>query len=109
MSEILQYIPGNSPLHHLNPVTKLLLVILIVGLCVMSAQVPFLCFLIGVLVLGALFSGLIKEIINQIPFLILLSFFLVILTCQMVQRRCHRYSPFCTLKCGELCVIVIFP
>jgi len=55
MSEILQYIPGNSPLHHLNPVTKLLLVILIVGLCVMSVQVPFLCFLIGVLVLGALF------------------------------------------------------
>jgi len=71
MSEILQYIPGNSPLHHLNPVTKLLLVILIVGLCVMSAQVPFLCFLIGVLVLGALFSGLIKEKINQVPFIIL--------------------------------------
>ncbi|ABD41339.1 cobalt transport protein [Methanospirillum hungatei JF-1] len=86
MSEILQYIPGNSPLHHLNPVTKLLLVILIVGLCVMSAQVPFLCFLIGVLVLGALFSGLIKEIINQVPFLILLSFFLVILTSLTVQE-----------------------
>lgn len=86
MSEILQYIPGSSPLHHLNPVTKLLLVILIVGLCVMSAQVAFLCFLIGVLVIGAFFSGLIKEIINQVPFLLLLSFFLVILTSLTVQE-----------------------
>jgi len=86
MSEILQYIPGNSPLHHLNPVTKLLLVILIVGLCVMSSQIPFLCFLIVVLVFGALFSGLIKEIISQVPFLILLSFFLVLLTSLTVQE-----------------------
>ncbi|KAF5091296.1 Energy-coupling factor transporter transmembrane protein EcfT [anaerobic digester metagenome] len=86
MSEILQYIPGNSPLHHLNPVTKLLLVILIVGLCVMSSQILFLCFLIVVLVFGALFSGLIKEIISQVPFLILLSFFLVLLTSLTVQE-----------------------
>jgi len=86
MSEILQYIPGNSPLHHLNPVTKLLLVILIVGLCVMSSQIPFLCFLIVVLVFGALFSGLIKEVISQVPFLILLSFFLVLLTSLTVQE-----------------------
>lgn len=86
MSEILQYIPGNSPLHHINPVTKLLLVILIVGLCVMSSQIPFLCFLIGVLVVGALFSGLIREIISQIPFLLLLSFFLVVLTSLTVQE-----------------------
>ncbi len=86
MSEILQYIPGNSPLHHLNPVTNLLLVILIVGLCVMSSQIPFLCFLIVVLVFVALFSGLIKEIISQVPFLILLSFFLVLLTSLTVQE-----------------------
>ncbi|HOJ97141.1 MAG TPA: energy-coupling factor transporter transmembrane component T [Methanospirillum sp.] len=86
MSEILQYIPGNSPLHTINPVTKLLLVILIVGLCVMSSQIPFLCFLIGVLIFGALFSGLIREIISQIPFLLLLSFFLVVLTSLTVQE-----------------------
>lgn len=86
MSEILQYIPGNSPLHHLNPVTKLLLVILIVGLCVISSHIPFLCFLIAILVIGAFFSGLIKETKSQVPFLLLLSFFLVVLTSLTVQE-----------------------
>lgn len=86
MSEILQYIPGISPLHHLNPVTKLLLVILIVGFCVLSSNIPFLCFLIVILILGSLFSGLISELKSQIPFLLLLSFFLVLLTSLTVQE-----------------------
>lgn len=86
MSEILQYIPGSSPLHHLNPVTKLLLVVLIVGLCVISSQIPFLCFLIVILIIGACISGLIREIITQVPFLLLLSFFLIILTSLTVQE-----------------------
>ncbi|NLV25784.1 MAG: energy-coupling factor transporter transmembrane protein EcfT [Methanomicrobiales archaeon] len=86
MSEILQYIPGKSPLHSLNPVTKLLLVILIVALCVLSSHITFLCFLIAVLVIGAFFSGLINELKNQVHFLLLLSFFLVLLTSLTVQE-----------------------
>ncbi|MDD1723944.1 MAG: energy-coupling factor transporter transmembrane protein EcfT [Methanospirillum sp.] len=86
MSEILQYIPGKSFLHHLSPVTKLLLVVVIVGLSVLSSQVPFLCILIVILVIGTLFSGLIRELIHQVPFLLMLSFFLVILTSLTVQE-----------------------
>jgi len=85
MSEILQYIPGKSVLHALNPVTKLILVIVIVGLCVLSSLMPFLCILILILVAGAVFSGLKDEISGQVPFLLLLSFFLVVLTSLTVQ------------------------
>jgi energy-coupling factor transport system permease protein len=86
MSEILQYIPGDSFIHHLNPVSKIILVVVFVGLAVLSSMIPFLCILIAILVAGAIFSGLIKELINQIPFLLLLSFFLVILTSLTVQE-----------------------
>ena len=70
----------------MNPVTKLLMVILIVGLCVLSSHIPFLCLLIIILVLGSLFSGLINELKSQVPFLLLLSFFLVLLTSLTVQE-----------------------
>lgn len=86
MSEILQYVPGDSFIHRLNPVTKIILVVAFVGLAVLSSLIPFLCILIAILVAGAVFSGLIKEIINQVPFLLLLFFFLVLLTSLTVQE-----------------------
>jgi len=86
MSEILQYIPGDSFIHHLNPVIKIVLVIVFVGLAVLSSMIPFLLILIVILIIGAVLSGLIKEIISQVPFLLLLSFFLVLLTSLTVQE-----------------------
>jgi energy-coupling factor transport system permease protein len=85
MTEILQYIPGNSLLHQLNPFIKLLLVVCIVALSVLTPSIAFLAFLVLVIVLGAAISGMIKEITDQVPFLIFLGLFLLLITTLTIQ------------------------
>jgi energy-coupling factor transport system permease protein len=80
MSEILQYIPGASLLHRLSPVTKLLMVILIVAMSVLTPSLIFLGGLILAIFLGAVLSGMHREIYNQVPFLIILGLFLLLIT-----------------------------
>ncbi len=85
MTEILQYVPGNSLLHQLSPVTKLIMVVLIVAMSVLSPSLPFLALLIAVIGMGAAVSGMHREITGQIPFLIMLAFFLLLITTLTVQ------------------------
>lgn len=85
MTEILQYIPGNSILHQLNPFIKLLLVISIVAMGVLTFSIEFLAGLVCVIVVGAAISGMIREITDQIPFLIILGVFLLLITTLTVQ------------------------
>ncbi|HWQ66500.1 MAG TPA: energy-coupling factor transporter transmembrane component T [Methanospirillum sp.] len=85
MTEILQYIPGNGVLHRLNPVTKLVIVVLIVAMSVLTPSYIFLAGLILVIALGASISGMHQEIAKQIPFLILLGVFLLLITTLTVQ------------------------
>lgn len=86
MTEILQYIPGNGILHRLNPVTKLIIVVLIVGMSVLTPSAVFLAGLILVIAIGASLSGMYREISKQIPFLIMLGVFLLIVTTLTVQE-----------------------
>ena len=85
MTEILQYIPGNGILHRLNPVTKVLIVVLIVAMSVLTPSVLFLAGLILVIAFGASVSGMHREISKQIPFLILLGVFLLLVTTLTIQ------------------------
>lgn len=85
MTEILQYIPGDGILHRLNPVTKLLLVVLIVAMSVLTPSSLFLAGLTLVIALGASISGMYREIGKQIPFLLLLGVFLLAITTLTVQ------------------------
>lgn len=85
MTEILQYIPGSGILHRLNPVTKLVIVVLIVGMSVLTPSAIFLGGLILVIALGASISGMYREIGRQIPFLVLLGLFLLLITTLTVQ------------------------
>ena len=85
MTEILQYIPGDGILHRLNPVTKLLLVILIVAMSVLTPSFLFLAGLTLIIALGASISGMHREIGKQIPFLIFLGIFLLLITTLTVQ------------------------
>nr|WP_319538436.1 energy-coupling factor transporter transmembrane component T [uncultured Methanospirillum sp.] len=86
MTEILQYISGSGVLHRLNPVTKLIIVVLIVGMSVLTPSALFLAGLILVIAIGASISGMHREITKQIPFLILLGIFLLIVTTLTVQE-----------------------
>jgi energy-coupling factor transport system permease protein len=83
--EILQFIPGRSLLHQLNPVTKVIMVILIVGMSVVSSNIPFLIFLIGVIFLSSFICGMQKELMRQIPFLLILGVVLIFLTVLTIQ------------------------
>ncbi|MDD1729692.1 MAG: energy-coupling factor transporter transmembrane protein EcfT [Methanospirillum sp.] len=85
MTEILQYIPGNGILHRLNPVTKVVIVVLIVAMSVLTPSVLFLAGLILVIAFGASVSGMHREISKQIPFLILLGVFLLLVTTLTIQ------------------------
>ncbi len=85
MTEILQYIPGNGILHRLNPVTKVIIVVLIVAMSVLTPSVLFLAGLILVIAFGASVSGMHREISKQIPFLILLGVFLLLVTTLTIQ------------------------
>ncbi|HWQ65137.1 MAG TPA: energy-coupling factor transporter transmembrane component T [Methanospirillum sp.] len=86
MTEILQYIPGKGILHRLNPVTKLIIVVLIVGMSVLTPSAIFLAGLILVIAIGASVSGMYREISKQLPFLIMLGVFLLLLTTLTVQE-----------------------
>jgi energy-coupling factor transport system permease protein len=85
MTEILQYIPGSSYLHRLSPVTKLIMVTLIVAMSILTPSLIFLGSLILVIVLGAMISGMGKEILDQVPFLVILGIFLLLITTLTVQ------------------------
>lgn len=101
MTEILQYIPGTSLLHQLNPVTKLLMVIFIVAMSVLTPSITFLAGLVLVIVLGAAISGMFKEITDQVPFLLFLGLFLLLITTMTV----HSGDTLFTLIPSEVPVI----
>lgn len=85
MTEILQYVPGTSLLHQLSPFTKLVMVVLIVAMSVLTPSLTFLGGLILAIALGAAISGMHREITGQIPFLIILGLFLLLITTLTIQ------------------------
>ncbi len=85
MTEILQYVPGTSLLHRLSPFTKLVMVVLIVSMSVLTPSIIFLAGLIVMIVAGASVSGMRREITGQIPFLVVLGIFLLLITTLTVQ------------------------
>jgi len=85
MTEILQYVPGTSLLHRLSPFTKLVMVVLIVSMSVLTPSILFLAGLIVMIVVGASVSGMRREITGQIPFLVVLGIFLLLITTLTVQ------------------------
>jgi energy-coupling factor transport system permease protein len=80
MSEIMQYINLDTPLHRLSPLTKLIAMASVVILSVISTDV----FVLAGLVLGiagvAAVCRLHRDLIAQLPLLVMLSVTLVLLT-----------------------------
>lgn len=85
MKGFLAYIPGDSPLHRLDPRTKLLLSLLICVACFSGDSLLFLCAMIAVdLAIGAI-GGIMGPALRLLRGLIRLSIFLFLLQVLFVQ------------------------
>jgi energy-coupling factor transport system permease protein len=80
MSEIMQYINRDTFLHRLSPLTKLIAMGFIVLLSVVSTDLLLLAMLVAVIFSVAACCRLHAELVRQMPLLVMLSGFLILLT-----------------------------
>ncbi|ADY57353.1 cobalt transport protein [Syntrophobotulus glycolicus DSM 8271] len=75
------YVPGNSFLHRLHPLTKIFLTLAALVVCFMENNIPFLLSALGAVVAAAAFSGLFSRMTRVLFGLLILSVILII--CQV--------------------------
>lgn len=80
MTEVFQYIDGDSVAHRLNPLTKILFCAFVIVAGVLSSDPLVLLVLLAIPVAALILSGLAKEIIGQLKMLSIIIIFLVIIT-----------------------------
>jgi len=85
MTEIMQYLEGNSLLHRLNPLTKLIFMVGVVGLSLLSTDLLMLAGMAVALLVLSFVSGLHRELLRQIPILVSLTAGLLLLTLLTMQ------------------------
>ncbi len=85
MPEIMQYVPGTSLLHGLNPLPKLLMVVLVAVLAIATTSINPLVLLVAVLLLTAIVMGLAAPLLRQLPLLVSLTLSLLLLTVLTMQ------------------------
>ena len=85
MSEIFQYVDGNSFIHNLNPLTKILFCAFIIITGILSGDPLILLVLLALPMIGLLSSGMIKEIRGQLKMLSVIFLFLIIVTILTVR------------------------
>ena len=86
MNHVLQYIPGNSVIHRMNPVTKLLLTIII---CVCAFMTDNLFFLLGLLAVDLMIgfvAGVAGRTLKIFRGLLMIAAFLFILQALLTRR-----------------------
>lgn len=86
MPEIMQYVPGTSLLHRLNPLSKLLLVALVATLAITTSSIAPLAILVLALVVVAAVMGLAGSFVRQLPILASLTVSLLVLTVVTLQE-----------------------
>jgi energy-coupling factor transport system permease protein len=85
MQEIMQYIPGTSLFHRLNPLSKLLMVALVAILAITTRSLLPLGLLVAALLLGAAATHLARPLLRQLPLLVSLMVSLLFLTVLTLQ------------------------
>jgi energy-coupling factor transport system permease protein len=80
MTEVFQYIDGDSFAHRMNPLTKVLFCAFVIIAGVMSSDPLVLLVLLAIPVAALILSGLAGEIIGQLKMLLIIVIFLVIIT-----------------------------
>ncbi len=79
MAEILQYIQKKGLFYTLHPITKIFLIIVLGFFAITTTNIPFLLFLIGIIVVLALLSNLIHELLSQLLLILAMSVVLIAL------------------------------
>jgi energy-coupling factor transport system permease protein len=85
MPEIMQYVPGTSLFHRLNPLSKLLMVALVAFLAITTRSLLPLGLLVAMLLLAAAAAHLARPLLRQLPLLISLMASLLFLTVLTLQ------------------------
>ncbi len=85
MPEIMQYIPGSSIFHRLNPLTKILMIVLVAVLAVSTSSLALLGLLVVALFLAAVATRLSRPLVQQLPLLVSLVLSLLLLTVLSMQ------------------------
>lgn len=80
MPEIMQYVPGTSLFHSLNPLSKLLMVALVAALAITTNSLLPLGLLVVALLLASAVTGLARPLVRQLPLLVSLTLSLLLLT-----------------------------
>ncbi|MFA5613865.1 MAG: energy-coupling factor transporter transmembrane component T [Methanoculleus sp.] len=80
MPEIMQYVTREGIFHRLHPLTKLIFVIVVVILAVLTSDTAMLAVLTGLVLATAAVAGLARDLLRQVPLLIVLAASLLILT-----------------------------
>ena len=85
MAEILQYIRKDGLFHNLNALSKIVFLVLVVVASVSITQIPILAGVVVVLFLLAVVGKLYRELLSQVPMLLVLSAGLLLLTVLTMQ------------------------
>ena len=85
MSEIFQYVDGDTFIHNLNPMTKVVFCLFIIIVGILCGNPIILLCLLALPLLGLIISGMAKEIIVQLKMLSVVFAFLFILTILTVR------------------------
>jgi energy-coupling factor transport system permease protein len=86
MPEIMQYVPGTSLLHGLNPLSKLLMVVLVAALAILTTSLLPLGLLVAAILLAAAAMRLAAPLVRQLPLLVSLTISLLLLTILTMQE-----------------------
>ncbi len=86
MNHILQYIPGNSVIHRMNPITKILLTMMICAAAFITDQPVFLAGLLAVDLLIGMIAGVADRTWSIFRGLLKIALFLFVLQALMTRR-----------------------
>jgi energy-coupling factor transport system permease protein len=86
MPEIMQYVPGTSLFHPLNPLAKLVMVALVSLLAIATTSLGPLVVLVLALLAASAAAGLARPLLRQLPLLLSLTVSLVLLTVLTMQE-----------------------
>jgi energy-coupling factor transport system permease protein len=85
MSEIFQYIDKDTPIHALNPLTKILFCAIVILAGIMCGDPLILIALLAIPLAGLLLAGMSSEILQQLKMLSAVFAFLIVLTMLTVR------------------------
>jgi len=80
MAEILQYIHKNGLFHRMHPGTKLFFILVIGIMTILSTNIPFLCALLGAVLLLALVGNILREVLDQMKLILVMSVIFILIT-----------------------------